>query len=143
MTLLGIGKQVKSLSESSGVRNIGSRVSSTAMRGAERVASGQGRKPVAKSTQMVTNTTRSAIRGGIHPGSTAGWKGEKTVLLAHNDTGYYNKANQKARYTSKKLKVPTYNVPVNPNHVSLSNHTDFRIFRNSGSSPSILKRRGL
>lgn len=140
MGLLNVGKQIGNLSESG--RNIAGRATSTAMKSAADTSMGAGRKAMANPPKVVTKTKTSAIRNGVHPGSTAGWKGGKTTLLAHNDTGYMNKSYQRARYTDRRLKVPTVNMPISYNSVSSNHHTDFRIYRNQGDSPSILKQRG-
>jgi hypothetical protein len=144
--LLGIGKQLRELgSAASGGPSSAYKATNTAMRNATSTAMGEGRhslSAVTKPDASVTKSIRSAINGSVHPGSTAGWKGSKSVHLAHNNTGYFNPANQKARYTSKKLRVPSVNIPVSYNSVSLNKSTDYRLGRSHSDSPSVLKRKG-
>lgn len=143
MKLLGLGSHIGNWASHSSLPNIGSKATLAASRNATKTATGGAQHSaaaaVSKSAHMVTTTPKNSI----HPGSTAGWKGAKSVHLAHNNTGYMNPANQKARYTSKKLTVPTVNLPVNYNGVSLNRSTDFRIGKNYYDSPSVLKRKGL
>ena len=139
MGLLNIGKRIRSASDAP---NIGSRVTHVASSNAATTAIGQSKPSSIKPTQMTVKPTPTAARGGIHRGSSAGLKNAKVVRLEHNDTGYMNPANQKARYSSRKLRVPAVNLPVNYNSVSLSSYTDFRTYKGTGASPDLLKRRG-
>ena len=145
MRLLGIGRQINDLMDAAaGPANTRS-ATRTAASKAAKTAIGEGRHSSSAVTNFdapVTKVVRSAISGSIHRGSPAGWKGAKSVHLAHNNTGYFNPANQKARYTSKKLRVPTVNMPAKSRSVSLGNTTDYRLSKSYSDSPSILKRKG-
>lgn len=145
MRLLGIGKQIGDLMDSAAGPANTRLATKTASNKALRTAMGEGRhsaSAVTKPDGSVTKTIRSAISGSVHPGSSAGWKGSKSVYLAHNGTGYFNPANQKARYTSKRIRIPTVNLPINHNSVSLNKTTDYRLSRSYFDSPSVLKRKG-
>lgn len=145
MRLLGIGRQLNDLMDAAAGPANTRLATKTASANALKTAMGEGRhsaSAVTKPDPSVTKTVRSAISGSIHRGSAAGWKGAKSVHLAHNNTGYFNPANQKARYTSKRLRMPTVNLPVNYSSVSLNSHTDYRLGRSYSDSPSVLKRKG-
>jgi len=98
----------KSADISRTIKNVGSQATSPAMAKAESTAIGKtldSTRSSATFTSMDGTTTRarSAIRGGIHPGSSAGLVNHKSVHLAVNDSGYLNSAHQTARHTRKRL----------------------------------------
>lgn len=141
--MLGVGKQISHLLEASkGPANVGAKATQTALHSAESVAIGADRKVSALVSDYSAKVRpRSAIRGSIHPGSTAGYKGEKPIHLNFNNTGYDRRDIQKARYSKPDIKYPNVMSATIGNRSSYRN-TDFRIGRRAGDSPSRLKRRG-
>lgn len=123
--MLGIGKHVSDLLSAVGSPNIGARVSTASMNKAVNTALRRGGSTPQSMGRSVTQT----VRPTIHRGSTAGWKGQKTVHLNPNNSGYANPSYQKARYRKTSLTYPTASTINSRSGVSYSKSVDYRYRR--------------
>lgn len=118
------------------IKNVGSRVTSSAMAKAEKVAIGAGRERASDPIPMVRSVKRQ-----IHRGSSAGLRNEKNVHLNMEGTGYLNPMNQTARNLKRVNVNPTIDVKTSVGFSARNRTLDNRVLGSSCGSIKMLRER--
>ena len=104
----GITDQLNKYKSAVGTRNEGSAPSSAEKNKAANTSIGRTRGSMVssgRSTGKTKQISKSATRTNRPRGSWEGYQHAPRTLLAMNGTGFYNKANQKARYKQKGTQI--------------------------------------